>query len=85
MRMTLCCFRAWTTCLIKGKVNSHVYEDIVHNNIRVAVWQLKLSRSWMTQQDNDPKYQIKSLTVWLQKKKRKENSPFGEARSEARS
>jgi hypothetical protein len=30
---------------------------------------LKLNRSWVTQQDNDPKHRSKSTTEWLQQKK----------------
>ncbi|KAF7654957.1 hypothetical protein LDENG_00062870 [Lucifuga dentata] len=50
-------------------MNSQVYQGILQDNVRVAVRQLKLSRSWVMQQDNDPKHQSKSTTEWLQKNK----------------
>ncbi|CDQ88261.1 unnamed protein product [Oncorhynchus mykiss] len=34
-----------------------------------SVRQLKLNRSWVMQQDNDPKHRSKSTTEWLQQKK----------------
>ena len=32
-----------------GKMNSHVYQDILHENVRLSVCQLKLNRSWVMQ------------------------------------
>ena len=37
--------------------------------VRLSVRQLKLNRSWMMQQDNNPKHRRKSTTEWLQQKK----------------
>ena len=39
--------------LIDGKINSQVYQDILQENVRLSVCQLKLNRSWVMQQDND--------------------------------
>ena len=54
--------------IIDGKMNSQVYQDILQENVKLSVRQLKLNRSWVMQQDNDPKYRSKS-TEWLQQKK----------------
>ena len=53
--------------IIDGKMNSQVYQDILQENVSVSVHQLKLNRSWVMQQDNDPKHRSKS-TEWLQQK-----------------
>jgi hypothetical protein len=55
--------------IIDGKMNSQVYQDILQENVRLPVRHLKLNRSWVMQQDNDPKYRSKSTTEWLQQKK----------------
>uniref|UniRef100_A0A803K078 Uncharacterized protein n=1 Tax=Xenopus tropicalis TaxID=8364 RepID=A0A803K078_XENTR len=39
--------------IIEGKMNSQVYQDILQENLRPSV-QVKLSRRWVLQQDNDP-------------------------------
>ena len=56
---------------IIGKMNSQVYQDILQENVRAgeSVHQLKLSRRWVMQQDNDPKHRSKSTTECLQQKK----------------
>jgi transposase len=55
--------------IIDVKINSQVYQDILQENVRLSVPQLKLNRSWVMQQDNDPKHRSKSTTEWLQQKK----------------
>ena len=55
--------------IIDVKMNSQVYQDILQENVRLSVCQLKLNRSWVTQQDNEPKHRSKSTTEWLQQKK----------------
>lgn len=55
--------------IIDGKINSQVNQDILQENVRLSVHQLKLNRSWVMQQDNDPKHRSKSTTEWLQQKK----------------
>ena len=45
--------------IINGKMNSQVYKDILQENKRLSVCQLKLNRSWVKQQDNDPKHRSK--------------------------
>ena len=54
--------------IIDGKMNSQVYRDILQENVKLFVRQLKLNRSWVMQQDTDPKHRSKS-TEWLQQKK----------------
>uniref|UniRef100_A0A803JRB2 Tc1-like transposase DDE domain-containing protein n=1 Tax=Xenopus tropicalis TaxID=8364 RepID=A0A803JRB2_XENTR len=55
--------------IIEGKMNSQVYQDILQENLRPSVHQLKLSRRWVLQQDNDPMHRSKSTTEWLKQKK----------------
>ena len=55
--------------IINGKMNSQVYQDIFQENVRLSVRQLKLNRSWVMQQDNNPKHTSKATTEWLQQKK----------------
>ena len=55
--------------IIDGKINSQVYQHILQENVRLSVRQLKLNRSWVMQQDNDPKHRSKATTEWLQQKK----------------
>jgi hypothetical protein len=65
----LCCLRAWTAAIIDGKINSQVYQYILQENLRQSVCQLKLNRSWVMQQENNPKHRSKSTIEWLQQKK----------------
>lgn len=55
--------------IIERKMNSHVYLKIRQDYVRMSVRQLKLSRSLVMQQDNDPKHWSKSTTEWPQKNK----------------
>ena len=55
--------------IINGKINSQIYQNILQGNVRLSVRQLKLNRTWVMQQDNDPKHRSKSTTEWLQQKK----------------
>lgn len=55
--------------IINGKMNSKVYQDVLQENLRPSVRQLKLKRGWMLQQDNDPKHRSKSTSEWFQKNK----------------
>lgn len=52
--------------VIDGKMNSRVYQDILQENVRPSVRQLKLRRGWVMQQDNDPKHTSNSTKQWLQ-------------------
>uniref|UniRef100_A0A1B8Y1H7 JmjC domain-containing protein n=1 Tax=Xenopus tropicalis TaxID=8364 RepID=A0A1B8Y1H7_XENTR len=52
-------------------MNSTVYQKILKENVRPSVRQLKLKRSWVLQQDNDPKHTSKSTSEWLKKNKMK--------------
>ena len=61
--------------IIDGKTNSQVYQDILQENVRLSVRQLKLNRSWVKQRDNDPKHRSKSTTEWLHQKKMRLKSP----------
>ena len=49
--------------IIDGKMNSQVFQDILQENVRLSVHQLKLNRSWVMQQDSDAKHRGKSTTV----------------------
>ena len=51
--------------IIEGTMNSKVYQDILQENIRAAVHDLKLKRVWVMRQDNDPKHTSKSTKEWL--------------------
>jgi hypothetical protein len=51
--------------IIDGKMYSHVYQDILQENVRLSVRKLKLNRSWVMQQYIDPKHRSKSTTEWL--------------------
>ncbi|KAG2456946.1 TCB1 transposase, partial [Polypterus senegalus] len=57
--------------VIDGTMNSTVYQKILKENVRPSVHQFKLKRSWVLQQDNDPKPTSKSTSEWLMKNKMK--------------
>ncbi|KAK3511397.1 hypothetical protein QTP70_007233 [Hemibagrus guttatus] len=57
--------------VINGTMNSAVYQIILKENVRPSVCDLKLKRTWVLQQDNDPKHTSKSTTEWLKKNKMK--------------
>ncbi|KAK3533217.1 hypothetical protein QTP70_013621 [Hemibagrus guttatus] len=52
-------------------MNSPVYQKILKENVRPSVCDLKLKRTWVLQQDNDPKHTSKSTSEWLKKNKMK--------------
>ncbi len=53
--------------VINGTMNSAVYQKILKDNVRPSVRDLKLKRTWVLQQDNDPKH----TSEWLKKNKMK--------------
>ncbi|KAK3522887.1 hypothetical protein QTP86_006347 [Hemibagrus guttatus] len=55
--------------VINGTMNSAVYQKILKENVRPSVRDLKLKRTWVLQQDNDPKHTSKSTSEWLKKNK----------------
>ncbi|KAK3542023.1 hypothetical protein QTP86_010605 [Hemibagrus guttatus] len=57
--------------VINGTMNSAVYQKILKENVRPSVCDLKLKRTWVLQQDNDPKHSSKSTSEWLKKNKMK--------------
>ncbi|KAK3557302.1 hypothetical protein QTP70_026615 [Hemibagrus guttatus] len=57
--------------VINGTKNSAVYQKILKENVRPSVCDLKLKRTWVLQQDNDPKHTNKSTSEWLKKNKMK--------------
>ncbi|KAK3542764.1 hypothetical protein QTP70_002764 [Hemibagrus guttatus] len=57
--------------VINGTMNSAVYQKILTENVRPSVCDLKLKRTWVLQQDNDPKHTSKSTSEWLKKNKMK--------------
>lgn len=48
--------------VINGAMNSAVYQQILKENVRPSVRDLKLKRTWVLQQDNDPKHTSKSTS-----------------------
>ncbi len=52
-------------------MNSALYQKILKDNVRPSVYDLKLKRTWVIQQDNDPKHTSKSTSEWLKKNKMK--------------
>ncbi|KAI3376068.1 hypothetical protein L3Q82_016607 [Scortum barcoo] len=57
--------------VINGTMNSAVYQKILKENVRPSVRDLKLKRTWVLQQDNDPKHTSKSTSEWLKRNKMK--------------
>ncbi len=57
--------------VINGTMNSAVYQKILKDNVWPSVRDLKLNRTWVLQQDNDPKHTSKSTSEWLKKNKMK--------------
>ncbi len=55
--------------VINGTMNSAVYQKILKDNVRPSVCDIKLKRTWVLQQDNDPKHTSKSTSEWLKKNK----------------
>ncbi len=53
--------------IIDGTINSALYQKILKENIRLSVCDLKLKRTWVMQQDNDPIHTSKSTSEWLNK------------------
>ena len=49
-------------------MNSALYQTILQENVRPSIRELKLKRSWVIQQDTDPKHTSKSASEWLNKK-----------------
>ena len=55
---------------ITGIMKSENYQEILERNVRPSVRKLGLSRrSWVLQQDKDPKHTSKSTQEWLKRKK----------------
>ncbi|KAK3574095.1 hypothetical protein QTP86_002852 [Hemibagrus guttatus] len=57
--------------VINGTMNSAIYQKILKENVRTSVCDLKLKRTWVLQQDNDPKHTRKSTSECLKKNKMK--------------
>ncbi|KAK3571484.1 hypothetical protein QTP86_012631 [Hemibagrus guttatus] len=57
--------------VLNGTMNSAVYQKILKENVQPSVCDLKLKRTWVLQQDNDPKHTSKSTSEWLKKNKMK--------------
>ncbi|KAK3569569.1 hypothetical protein QTP86_001617 [Hemibagrus guttatus] len=72
IKMVWGCFAAsgpGRPAVINGTMNSAVYQRILKENVRPSVCDLKLKRTWVPQQDNDPKHTSKSTSEWLKKNK----------------
>ncbi len=50
-------------------MNSALYQKILKENVWSSVCDLKLKRTWVMQQDNDPKHTSKSTSERLKKTK----------------
>ncbi len=57
--------------VINGTMNFAVYQKTLKDNVRPSVRDLKLKRTWVLQQENDPKHTSKSTSEWLKKNKMK--------------
>ncbi len=55
--------------IIDGTMNSALYQKILKENVRLSLCDLKLKRTWVMQQDNNPKHTSKSTSKWLKKDK----------------
>ncbi len=64
--------------VINGTMNSAVYQKILKDNVWPSVRDLKLKRTWVLQQDNDPKHTSKS-TSECKSTSEKQNVDFGVA------
>src|SRR4029434_6555155 len=65
----VCVASAGTGNLVKveGRMDSTRYKQILDNNVQESVTKLKLRRSWVFQQDNDPKHCSKSTKAFMQR------------------
>ncbi len=66
------CFAASGTArlaIIDGTMNSALYQKILKENVWLSVCDHKLNRTWVMQQDNDPKLTSKFTSEWLKKNK----------------
>ncbi len=57
-------------------MNSAVYQKILKDNVWPSVRDLKLKRTWVLQQDNDPKH-TSQIHLWMAEEK--QNEDFGVA------
>lgn len=64
-----CCLWTWAPCHHGKENNFQVYPHILPDNITEALCQLMLSRSWVMQQNNDPKTQVNWLQCIFMEKK----------------
>ncbi len=55
--------------IIDGTMNSALYQNILKENVRPSVCDLKLKHTWVMQQDNEPKHTSQSNSEWLKKNK----------------
>lgn len=64
---------AWNGCgtmqFIDGIMNKEVYLEILSKNLHASARKLRLSRSFIFQQDGDPKHTSKVVAEWFRKKK----------------
>lgn len=50
---------------IDGKMDQHLYIDILKNNLKTSARNLGFRGSFIFQQDNDPKHTAKRVKEWL--------------------
>lgn len=51
--------------IIKERMNSAIYREILEENLFESVEMLNLGQDWIFQQDNDPKHRAKLTQKWL--------------------
>ena len=51
--------------IIEGTMISDLYLKIFSKKVRSSVYELKLNRNWVMQQDNDQRHKSKSTSEWL--------------------
>ena len=67
-----CCAASGTGCLecVHGIMKSGDYQSILERNVQPRVRKLGLGwRSWVLQQDNDPRHTSKSIQEWFKTKR----------------
>lgn len=54
---------------IGGATNSQLYERSLQKNVTICIFELKLNRKRIMQQDNKSKHRSHSTTKWLEQEK----------------
>ena len=51
--------------IIEGRMNAHMYQNILREHLHASVQKLGLSQEFVFQQDNDPKHTAKTTKKWF--------------------